>query len=117
MTGRRKIAGFVICVAAIWGAVVLWQGYKHRVNERKLAEAARADRVRAERGDAQAQYELGVSYASGRGVARDYGEAARWYRKAADQGYARAQSNLGSMYYYGKGVARGLRRGCAVGAQ
>jgi hypothetical protein len=37
---------------------------------------------RAELGNASAQYELGVVYAQGRGVARDYGRAAAWYRKA-----------------------------------
>ena len=58
----------------------------------------------AERGNAQAQFNLGVMYATGQGVHQDYTEAVRWYRKAADQGYAEAQNNLGSMYYAGSGV-------------
>ena len=58
----------------------------------------------AERGDARAQYSLGVMYDFGRGVPKDYAKAVHWYRKAAEQGYVFAQSNLGVMYYQGKGV-------------
>jgi len=53
-------------------------------------------RVKAESGNATAQYNLGYCYEYGRGVAKDYVEAAKWYRKAADQGDSYAQCNLGS---------------------
>ena len=56
-------------------------------------------RARAEAGDAEAQYNLGVMYASGEGVPQDYAEAVRWYRLAAEQGDAGAQSFLGAMYH------------------
>jgi TPR repeat protein len=52
-------------------------------------------RKAADQGNARAQFNLGVLYANGQGVAQDYAEAARWYRKAADQGHADAQNNLG----------------------
>ncbi|MSR43556.1 MAG: hypothetical protein EXS19_05920, partial [Pedosphaera sp.] len=39
-----------------------------------------------EKGDASAQYNLGVMYANGLGVPKDEVEAVKWYRKAADQG-------------------------------
>ena len=39
--------------------------------------------ARAEAGDADAQYNLGASYASGSGVPQDYTEAVRWYRLAS----------------------------------
>lgn len=58
----------------------------------------------ADQGDAFAQYNLGVMYATGRGVPQDYAEAVRWYRMAADQGLALAQFNLGTMYGNGLGV-------------
>lgn len=61
-------------------------------------------RKAADQGDADAQFNLGVMYASGHDVAQDYKTAMWWYRKAADQGYAKAQCNLGSMYYEGHGV-------------
>ena len=60
----------------------------------------------AEQGDASAQYNLGLRYVDGRGVARDSAEAAKWFRKAADQGNANGQFELGYLYEIGKGVAK-----------
>ena len=39
----------------------------------------------AERGDAEAQYNLGVMYRNGQGVPHDDAEAVKWYRLAAEQ--------------------------------
>ena len=58
----------------------------------------------ADQGHAYAQYNLGLMYANGEGVAEDDAEAVRWYRLAADQGHADAQYNLGWMYAIGEGV-------------
>lgn len=58
----------------------------------------------AAKGHAGAQQNLGVMYATGRGVAKDDKEAVRWYRLAADQGDARAQNGLGWMHQHGTGV-------------
>ncbi|MBR1439400.1 MAG: sel1 repeat family protein [Synergistaceae bacterium] len=63
----------------------------------------------AERGNAKAQFNLGVMYQNGYGVKQDYGEAVKWYRLLAEQGNAMAQSNLGYMYENGNGVARDLQ--------
>jgi hypothetical protein len=63
-------------------------------------------RKAAELGDAVAQYNLGVSYERGQGVAQDYVQAVYWYRKAAEQGYANAEYNLGGMYRNGQGVPK-----------
>lgn len=60
----------------------------------------------AEQGHAQAQDNLGICYAEGNGVAKDYTEAVKWFRKAAEQGYDRAQYNLGVLYDRGDGVAK-----------
>ena len=62
-------------------------------------------RAQAERGDAVAQYNLGVMYAEGRGVPLDDREAVRWYRLAAEQGDVVAQVNLAVMYVDGRGVS------------
>ncbi len=70
----------------------------------ELTARAVACRAAAEQGDAKVQYNLGVMYATGRGVPQDDAEAAKWYRRAAEQGYASAQHNLGIMYANGKGV-------------
>jgi hypothetical protein len=55
----------------------------------------------AESGNAIAQYQLGVSYAS-----NDLTTAFVWYRKSAEQGYALAQYNLGYAYDFGVGVPK-----------
>jgi TPR repeat protein len=99
-----KIATLVACVTVICGAAIVRLEYKKRATDRKLAEAARACRVRAEQGDAGAEFKLGRMYYYGTGVPRDYTEAARWYSKAADQGDAEAQYAVGYIYYCGQGV-------------
>ncbi len=60
----------------------------------------------AKQGLSQAQYNLGLMYAEGEGVAQDYQEAVRWYRLAAEQGNEAAQGKLGTMYYLGQGVPK-----------
>ena len=64
----------------------------------------RAMIARAEGGDPAAEFNLGLAYFRGNGVAQDYAQAAAWWRKAADQGHANAQFNLGSRYVLGQGV-------------
>ena len=58
----------------------------------------------AEKGNAEAQFILGVIYVEGKIVPQDYKVAMLWYRKAAEQGDARAQNSLGAMYGKGLGV-------------
>jgi TPR repeat protein len=60
----------------------------------------------AQRGDAAAQFSLGLKFASGSGALQDYGQAAHWYLKAADQSHSLAQFNLGIMYANGQGMPR-----------
>lgn len=62
--------------------------------------------ARAGQGDADAQYELGIMYAEGRGVPQNDAVAFAWYRQAAEQGVAAAQFNVGLMYSAGRGVPR-----------
>ena len=49
----------------------------------------------ATRGDAEAQYELGVIQYLGSSGLENVGEARRWWRLAAEQGHSRAQYELG----------------------
>ena len=49
---------------------------------------------RAEKGDAEAQYELGNVYYFGKGVAVDHDKANEWYQKAADNGHRYAERAL-----------------------
>jgi TPR repeat protein len=58
----------------------------------------------ANRGHANAQYNLGTLYQVGQGVPQNYKEAVKWFRKAAIQGNDSAQYNLGVMYQKRQGV-------------
>jgi TPR repeat protein len=70
------------------------------------AATLRDTRVAAERGDADAQFNLGKIYSDGWGLAEDDEQAIAWYRKAANQGNASAQRHLGMEYRDGAPHAR-----------
>src|SRR5437867_10615028 len=61
-------------------------------------------RTKADQGDADAQFTLGLSCNFGARDAQNDAEAAEWFRRAADQGHALAQFNLAVMYASGQGV-------------
>lgn len=69
------------------------------------AKAIALARPLAEKGDATAQYELGVLYAEAIDVAnRNWFEVARWFKAAAEQGHVQAQYRLAEAYVEGRGV-------------
>ena len=70
------------------------------------ATEAEAVQWLAQKGDAKAQYDLGVRYRVGDGFPKNPIEATKWIRKAADQGYAPAQYDLGVAYARGDGVEK-----------
>ena len=74
------------------------------------ATALKEWEILAEEGDPSSQYNLGVMYRMGKGVARDDKEAAKWYKLAADQGDAGSQFLLGYMYLNGIGVPQNSLR-------
>ena len=76
----------------------------HAAQTGDYATALREWAPLAERGDAAAQFNLGLMYENGRGVPQDYAQAVTWYKRAAEQGDAIAQTNLGAAYANGKGV-------------
>jgi hypothetical protein len=61
---------------------------------------------KAQSGDSDAQYALGLGYASGFGVEENPAEAIKWYRAAAEQGMAVAQKNLAEFLANGRGEKR-----------
>ncbi len=67
--------------------------------------AAHWYQLAAEKGHAEAQFNLGRLYATGKGVPHDEEQAARWVRAAASQGFAPAQARLGMRYATGSGMA------------
>jgi TPR repeat protein len=69
-------------------------------------EAADRDLARARDGDPEAQCEVAMRFAEGRGVDKDYKRAAAWFREAAINGVAAAQYDLGLLYDGGLGLER-----------
>jgi TPR repeat protein len=70
-----------------------------------LPLAVKEFRAAADAGEADAQFNMGLMYEQGIGVAKDEKEALAWYRKSAEQGNANAQFNLGVLYENGRGTA------------
>lgn len=63
-------------------------------------------RQRAEDGEADAQFQFGLRYDKGEGIARDPEEALRWYRSAGEQGHALGALNAALLYDSGTAVDR-----------
>ena len=66
-----------------------------------FAAAVKEWRPAADRGDADAQFNLGQAYRLGRGVPADLRIAQSWFQKAAAKGHEQAQGNLGLILYEG----------------
>lgn len=60
----------------------------------------------AEKGDADAQFELGLRLLTGEGLKKDEKKGAEWLEKAASQKHLRAQFLLGSLFEDGIGVKK-----------
>jgi TPR repeat protein len=78
------------------------------VEKQSMAEENQIEGIRlaAEGGLAHAQFNLGLRYESGSGVAKDPAQALKWFLKAADQGYDEAQYMLGCCYNGEVGFAK-----------
>jgi cell division septation protein DedD len=63
----------------------------------------------AEKGDADAQFNLGQAYRLGRGVPTNLSAAKTWFERAASQGHVDAQTTLGLMLFQNGDQAEGLR--------
>ena len=53
---------------------------------------------KAKKGDTVAQYEVGICYLEGKGVAQDYKKATKWLKKSMDQGNEDARAKFYSCY-------------------
>jgi len=75
-----------------------------RMFDRMKNQELESAQAKAEDGDAEAQFGLGLRFANCESL--DYPQAAHWYLRAADQNHALAQFNLGIMFARGQGVDR-----------
>ena len=62
----------------------------------------------AEKGDADAQFNLGQAYRLGRGVPTNLSAAKTWFERAATQGHVDAQTTLGLLLFQNGDQAEGL---------
>jgi uncharacterized protein len=60
----------------------------------------------AKRGNADAQFGMGMMCENGQGLPQDYAQAVSWYKKAAGQGHTEAMTSMGWMYKKGQGVSQ-----------
>ncbi|QJQ06359.1 sel1 repeat family protein [Undibacterium piscinae] len=72
--------------------------------DQEYSAAAKSFKKAADKGNPEAQFNLGLMYLKGEGVEQDYPEAMALFRQSAEQGNARAQLNLARMYAKGHGV-------------
>lgn len=99
---------FICCIFLL---TLMTQAENAQATELSASDIAAIQKF-AEQGNAQMQYNLGVLYARGQGVPKDYYEAAKWLLKAADQGEAKAQTMLGLFHLSGRGVSKDKQKGC-----
>lgn len=74
------------------------------------AEQERQLRSFADRGDADAQFELGLRYLTGEGFKKDDKKGVEWLEKAANTGHLRAQFVYGSLFEDGVTVPKDLAK-------
>ena len=101
---RFFIAVFLVVACATGAAAGPLEGASSALQRGDFTLGMKLLRPLAEQGNAEAQYNLGVMYAEGKGVPQDDRAAVQWWRKAAAQGDAEAQYNLGLSYRTGRGV-------------
>lgn len=128
-----RLLGLVLLLLGVIGVVFIYPAWRKTAQNRDAANAQsqlklQENRRKAEQGDAESQFRVGVAYFYGQGVQADDVEALRWLRKAAsqknehaldllklrtafqeykakaEQGDAEAQYKVGDCYFHGKGV-------------
>lgn len=100
---RKALSSLVIATTLCWSGAAFAQTSDQALIEYAEYKLMLSD---AEEGDADAQYDLGMMYIDGRGVAQDSAEAVKLYRMSAEQGYVVAQNMLGALYQDGIRVAQ-----------
>lgn len=98
-SGMAALAMTVIAAPAsadVKAGVDAWSAGKYEV-------AVKEWRGPAQQGDADAQYDLGYAYLSGKGVDKNIDTALVWLKKAAAQGHLRAADSVGhALHFQGK---------------
>ncbi|MDI1314552.1 tetratricopeptide repeat protein [Prosthecobacter sp.] len=92
-----------LLMALLFSASILTAQQTQRVDEKDLRDWA-------DRGDADAQFELGLRMITGEGLKKNIEEGVKSVEKAAKQKHLRAQHVLGTLYEDGVGVKKDLAK-------
>ena len=99
------VAGFAaapLAAQSVKAGIEAWQRSDY-------AAAVAIWRPLAEKGDADAAFNLGQAYRLGRGVATNLGAAQTWFERAAQKGHVDAQATLGLLLFQNGNQAEGLK--------
>ena len=102
----------VAALAALMTAPAAAQSVKTGIDAWQRADYASAVaiwRPLAERGDADAQFNLGQAYRLGRGVQISLSTAISWFERAATSGHVDAQTTLGLLLFQNGSKTEGLK--------
>eukprot|EP00747_Dinoflagellata_sp_TGD_P168000 gnl/TRDRNA2_/TRDRNA2_193453_c0_seq1.p1 gnl/TRDRNA2_/TRDRNA2_193453_c0~~gnl/TRDRNA2_/TRDRNA2_193453_c0_seq1.p1 ORF type:complete len:530 (+),score=99.52 gnl/TRDRNA2_/TRDRNA2_193453_c0_seq1:115-1590(+) len=77
-----------------------------RATEARMLRSDPALEQAAQRGDVDAQYQLGVAYEESLGMEHSLANASEWYRKAALRNHTQSQVRLGALLLAGDGGVR-----------
>jgi hypothetical protein len=102
------VAGMKVAFIALL-AVLLCVSAVAQDKPKPLPKDFKSLKALAEKGDAKAQYNLGLMYFHGKGVEKDWKEGIKWIRKAAEQGDVKAHTFLGAVYFSGRGVEKDFK--------
>ena len=100
-SGRHLLVGAAAMIAA-FAAVPALADVKAGVDAWQrgdFVQAMKEWRPLADKGDPDAQFNMGQAYKLGRGAPADLNIARSWYQKAAAQGHEQAQANLGLILF------------------
>ena len=98
----KQIWGAIVAGALLGIAIPALADVKAGVDAWQQGDYAKAIeqwRPLAQKGDPDAQFNMGQAYKLGRGVRPDLTVAMDWYRRAAVQGHLRAEDNLGLLMF------------------
>src|SRR5580765_989063 len=91
---RKLLAGLMIAVAAMPAAAQTVRAGIEAWQKGDMAGAVAIWRPLAEKGDADAAFNLGQAYRLGRGVPINLAAAQSWFERAASKGHLDAQTTL-----------------------
>jgi TPR repeat protein len=99
------VAGFAaapLAAQSVKAGIDAWQRSDY-------AAAVAIWRPLAEKGDADAAFNLGQAYRLGRGVSTNLGAAQTWFERAAQKGHVDAEATLGLLLFQNGNQAEGLK--------